>query len=68
MKQKLSFGLSVSHLVYNKNMAIQAVEQSMTDIDIEHVEKKTLPNGNMFWTEHSMDIVTVGYIEVRDLL
>jgi hypothetical protein len=52
----------------DRDMAIQAIEQSMTDIDIKYVEKETTPSGNMFWTEHGMDIVTVGYLEVRELI
>jgi hypothetical protein len=52
----------------DKDMAIQAIEQSMTDVDMEYVEVETKPNGNMFWTEMGMDIVVVGYLEVRDLL
>ena len=52
----------------DKDMAIQAIEQSMSDVNMEYVEKETKPSGNMFWTEHGMDIVTVGYLEVRDLL
>ncbi len=51
----------------NKDMAIQAIEQSMTDVDMEYVEVETKPSGNMFWTEMGMDIVTVGYLEVREL-
>ena len=52
----------------DKDMAIQAIEQSMIDVDMEYVEKETTPSGNMFWTEQGMDIVTVGYLEVRELL
>ena len=52
----------------DKNMAIQAIEQSMTDCDMEYVKKETTPSGNIYWTEHGMDIVTVGYLEVRELL
>ena len=52
----------------DKDMAIQAIEQSMTDVDMEYVKKETTLSGNMFWTEYGMDIVTVGYLEVRELL
>ena len=52
----------------DRDMAIQAIEQSMTDVDMEYVEVETKPSGNMFWTEMGMDIVTVGYLEVRELL
>lgn len=52
----------------DKDMAIQAIEQSMTDVDMKYLEKETTPSGNMFWTEHGMDIVTVGYLEVRELI
>lgn len=52
----------------DKDMAIQAIEQSMTDVDMKYVEVETTPSGNMFWTEMGMDIVTVGYLEVRDLV
>ncbi len=52
----------------DKDMAIQAIEQSMTDVDIKYVEKETTPSGNMFWTERGMGIVTVGYLEVRELI
>ena len=51
-----------------KDMAINAIEQSMTDVDMKYVEVETTPSGNMFWTEQGMDIVTVGYLEVRELL
>jgi hypothetical protein len=49
-------------------MAIQAIEQSITDVDMKYLEKETTPNGNIFWTENGMDIVTVGYLEVRELI
>ena len=52
----------------DKDMAIKAIEESMKDVDMKYVEKETKPNGNMFWEEHGMDIVTVGYLEVRDLI
>jgi hypothetical protein len=52
----------------DKDMAIQAIEQSITDVDMKYLEKETTPNGNIFWTENGMDIVTVGYLEVRELI
>ena len=53
---------------HDKDMAIQAIEESLSDCDMEYVEKDIMPSGNIFWEEHGMDIVTVGYLEVRDLL
>ena len=52
----------------DKDMAIQAIEDSMSDVDMEYVETDIMPSGNIYWTEHGMDIVTVGLLEVRDLL
>jgi len=52
----------------DRDMAIKAVEDSMKDVDMQYVEKSVTPSGNIFWEEHGMDIVTVGYLEVRDLL
>ena len=52
----------------NKDMAIQAIEQSMTDVDMKYVEKDTTKEGHMFWTEIGMDIVTIGKLVVRELL
>jgi len=51
----------------DRDMAIQAIEDSMKDVDMQYVKKETKPSGNIFWEEHGMDIVTVGYLEVRDL-
>ena len=51
----------------DKDMAIKAIEKSMRDVDIKYVEKSVTPSGNIFWEEHGMDIVTVGYLEVRNL-
>ena len=52
----------------DKTTAIDAIEQSMKDVDIQNVEKSISPNESVYWTEMGMDIVTVGYLEVRDLL
>jgi len=52
----------------DKDMAIKAIEESMKDVDMKYVEKDIMPSGNIFWEEHGMDIVTVGYLEIRDLL
>jgi len=52
----------------DKDMAIQAIEQSMTDVDMAYVEVETKPSGNMFWTEHGMDIVNVGKVEEHILI
>jgi len=52
----------------DRDMAIQAIEDSMKDVDMQYVKKDVKPSGNIFWEEHGMDIVTVGYLEVRDLL
>jgi hypothetical protein len=51
----------------DKDMAIKAIEDSMKDVDMQYVKKDVKPSGNIFWEEHGMDIVTVGYLEVRDL-
>ena len=40
----------------------------MNDVDMELVKKYTLLNGDIFWTENGMSIVTVGYLEVSELL
>lgn len=52
----------------DKDMAIQAIEDSMSDCDMKYVETDIMPSGNIYWTEKGMDIVTVGLLEVRDLL
>jgi hypothetical protein len=52
----------------DKDTAIKAIEDSMKDVDMQYVKKDVKPSGNIFWEEHGMDIVTVGYLEVRDLL
>jgi hypothetical protein len=52
----------------DKDMANKAIEDSMEDVDMTYVTKKMMPSGNIFWEESGMDIVTVGYLEVRDLL
>lgn len=52
----------------NKDTAIQAIEESMKDVDMKYVEKETKPSGNIYWTEMGMDVVTVGYMEVRELI
>jgi len=39
----------------------------MRDVDMECIMKSTKENGNMFWDQMGMDIVTVGYLEVREL-
>ena len=52
----------------DRDMAIQAIENSMKDVDMRYVEKYVKPTENIFWEERGMDIVTVGYLEVRDLL
>ena len=52
----------------DKDMAIKAIEDSMKDVDMQYVKKDVMPSGNIFWEEHGMEIVTVGYLEVRDLL
>ena len=52
----------------DKDMAIKVIEQSMNDVDMELVKKYTLLNGDIFWTENGMSIVTVGYLEVSELL
>ena len=52
----------------DKDMAIKVIEQSMNDVDMELVKKYTLLNGHIFWTENGMSIVTVGYLEVNELL
>ena len=51
----------------DRDMAIKAIEKSLVDCSDMYVKKETMPSGNIFWTEHGMDIVTVGYLEVRDL-
>ena len=52
----------------DKDMAIKAIEDSMKDVNMQYVKKDVMPSGNIFWEEHRMDIVTVGYLEVRELL
>jgi hypothetical protein len=52
----------------DKDMAIKAIEDSMKDVDMKYVDKSVTPAGNIFWEEQGMEIVTVGYLEVRDLL
>lgn len=51
----------------DRDMAIKAIEDSIVDYNDMYVNKETMPSGNIFWTEHGMEIVTVGYLEVREL-
>lgn len=52
----------------DRGMAIKAIEDSMVDCDDMYVKKETMSNGNIFWTEQGMDIITVGHLEMRELL
>lgn len=61
-------GYDLIGVYQDKDMAIKVIEQSMNDVDMELVKKYTLLNGDIFWTENGMSIVTVGYLEVSELL
>ena len=61
-------GYDLIGVYQDKDMAIKVIEQSMNDVDMEFVKKYTLLNGDIFWTENGMSIVTVGYLEVSELL
>jgi len=50
-----------------KDKAIEAVESSLDDVDRTAITTETDSHGNIFWTEHGMDIVTVGYISEHEV-
>ena len=52
----------------DRDMAIKAIEDSIVDCDDMYVKKETMSNGNIFWTEQGMDVITVGYLEIRELI
>lgn len=52
----------------DKNMAIKVIKESMKGVDMKCVVKDEFPLGDIYWTEHGMDIAIVGRLEVRELM
>ena len=52
----------------DKDMAIQAIEESMSDCDMEFVERGSTSDGTIIWTEAGMEYVDVGMLQTKKLL